>query len=170
MIYNPLEAYESELKTAHAEKTADFLRKLVVQSGVDVEKNRETVRLYNTYRETFRKLRKKYNWMRFWRVLMCISVVLIPLVILKMTPKIRTLREELEVADKRADELFAEAEMQMAPLNALFTDRDALNIIEDTIPALSFAEGFPAKQEEDMRINYNFSEDDKEDEEDEDYE
>lgn len=159
MIYNPLEAYESELKATHAEKTAEFLRKLVAQSGVDVAQNRETVRQYNIYRENFRKLRKKYNWMRFWRVLMCISVVLIPLVILKMTPKIRALRVELEAADQRADELFAEAQLQMAPLNALFTDRDALHIIEDTIPDLSFAEGFPAKQEEDMRINYNFPED-----------
>lgn len=159
MIYNPLEEYESKLKGVHAENAAAFLQKLVRQSGVDVEQNRATVRQYNEYREHFQKLRKKYNWLRFWRVLMCITVVLIPLVILKMTPKIRALRTEIEEADRKADELLAEAERQMAPLNALFTDKDGLRLIEATIPMLDFADGFSAKQETDMRINYDFQED-----------
>ena len=44
VIYEPLEEYEQKLKTLHEEKTAAFFEKLVRQSGVDVEKNRETVR------------------------------------------------------------------------------------------------------------------------------
>jgi len=130
----------------------------VQRSGVNVEQNRETVRLYNEYKENLTKLTRKYNWLRFFRVLMCLTVILIPLVILKMTPKIRALRTEITEADRRADELLAEAEKQMLPLNRLFTDRDALRLIETTMPLLSFEECFSAKQEADMRINYDFSE------------
>ena len=89
---------------------------------------------------------------------MCITVLLIPLVVLKITPKIRTFRTGIEEADKRADELLAEANKQMLPLNRLFTDRDALSIIESTIPLIAFDHCFSVKQEADMKINYDFSE------------
>jgi hypothetical protein len=80
-------------------------------------------------------------------------------VILKTTPKIRALREEIEEADRKAEELLTEAQNQMLPLNRLFSDRDALNLIEATIPLVSFDECFTIKQEADMRINYDFRED-----------
>ena len=89
---------------------------------------------------------------------MCITVLLIPLVILKITPKIKGLRIEIEEADKRTEELLMEASGQMLPLNRLFSDRDALKIIEATIPLISFDNCFSVKQEEDMKINYDFSE------------
>ena len=89
---------------------------------------------------------------------LCITLILIPLVILKTTPKIKSLRTEIEEADQRAEELFAEANEQMLPLNKLFTNRDALNIIESTIPLISFDDRFSVKQEVDMKINYDFSE------------
>lgn len=158
IIYNPLEEYESKYKNLHEEKTNVFFEKLVSQSGVDIEKNRETVGLYNTYRESLIKLKRKLNWLRVLRVLMCITVLLIPLVILKTTPKIKALRAEIEEADHRADELLEEANKQMLPLNKLFTDRDALNLIEATIPLISFDKCFSVKQEADMKLNYDFSE------------
>lgn len=158
VIYNPLEEYESKFKNLHSENTNNFFEKLVQQSGIDIEKNRETVRLYNEYKENLAKLKKKLNRLRFFRVLMCITVLLIPLVVLKTTPKIRELRAKIEEADKRADELLAEANNQMLSLNKLFTDRDALNIIESTIPMISFDSCFSVKQEADMKINYDFSE------------
>lgn len=157
-IYNPLEEFDGKYKAAHYENANKFFENLVQQSGVDIEKNRETVRLYKEYKENFSKLKKKLNWRRFWRVLMCITIVLIPLVIKKMTPKIKILRSETEEADKRAEELLAEANNQMLPLNKLFTDRDALNIIESTIPLISFDKCFSVEQEADMKINYDFSE------------
>jgi len=158
VIYNPLEEYESKHKNTHAENTNKFFERLVQQSGVDIAQNRETVRQYNELKEHLSKLTKKRNWLRFFRVLMCISILLIPLVILKMTPKIRALKAEIEAADKRADELLEKANNQMRPLNKLFTDRDALNIIESTIPLLSFDPCFSVKQEADMKINYDFCE------------
>lgn len=158
VIFNPLEEYENKYRARHFENTTAFFEKLVKQSGVDIEKNRETVRLYNEYKDNLSKLRKKLNRYRFFRVLMCITLVLIPLVILKMTPAIRALRLEIEEADKRSDELLAEAHRQMLPLNNLFTDRDGLNIIESTVPLISFFEQFTVKQEADMKINYDFRE------------
>ena len=158
VIYNPLEDYENKFKSLHAEKTNSFFEKLVKQSGVDIEKNRETVKLYNEYRENLRKLKRKLNWLRFFRVLMIITVLLIPLVILKTTPKIKKLRTDIEEADKKADELLREANNQMLPLNSLFTDRDALHLIEETIPLISFDEHFSVRQEMDMKTNYDFCE------------
>ena len=158
IIYNPIEEFENKYKNIHSKNTNEFFENLVRQSGIDIEQNRETVRLYNEYKENSFKLKKKLNWWRFLRVLMCITVLLIPLVIMKTTPKIKGLRTEIEEADKRAEELLAEANNQMLPLNKLFTDRDALNIIESTIPLVFFDKCFSAKQEADMKINYDFSE------------
>ena len=158
VIYNPLEEYESKYKNLHLENTNNFFENLVKKSGVDIEKNRATVKLYNEYKENLSKLRRSFNWWRFLRVIMCITIILIPLVILKITPKIKNLRLKVAEADKLADEKMEEANAQMAPLNNLFTNRDALNIIDSTIPLLSFDEHFSVQQEADMIINYDFCE------------
>jgi hypothetical protein len=158
IIYNPLEEFESKYKAKHSENTNQFFDKLVQQSGIDIEKNRETVRLYNEYKENLAKMKRRLFWWKFLRVLMCITILLIPIVIWKITPKIRALKTDIEEADKRVEELLAEANNQMLPLNQLFTDRDALDIIESTIPLLSFEKRFSVKQEADMKINYDFCE------------
>lgn len=156
VIFNPLEEYDGKYRQLHGEKTNQFFDELVKKSGVDIEQNRKTVQLYDQYRENLAKLRKKLNWRRFWRVLACITLVLIPLVILKLTPRIRQLRTEIAEADQRVEQLLAEANNQMLPLNRLFTDRDALKIIEDTVPLMDFADCFSIEQEADMRLNYDF--------------
>ena len=156
VIYNPLEDYEKKLRNLHIEKTNRHLEDLVRQSGVDIEQNRKTVNLYNQYRENLVKMKKKLTWLKVLRVLMCITLVLIPLVILKTTPKIKSLKVEIEEADKKAEELLSEAYRQMQSLNNLFTDRDALLLIEEVMPLLSFDERLSVKQEADMMINYDF--------------
>lgn len=158
VIYNPLEEFESKFKEEHLNNVNKFFENLVNKSGIDIEKNRQTVNLYNELKDNLAKLRKKLNRFRFLRVVMCITVILIPLVILKTTPRIKTLRTEIEEADKKTDELMAQATEQMLPLNSLFTGRDALNIIESTVPLIKFDECFSAKAESDMKINYDFSE------------
>ena len=158
VIYNPLEEFDSKFRDKHSENTNNFFENLVQQSGINIEQNRETVRLYHEYKENLSKLKKNLNLWRFLRVLMCITVLLIPLVVMKTTPKIKGLRNDIDEADKRVEELMAEANNQMLPLNNLFTDRDALNIIESTIPLISFDKCFSVKQETDMKINYDFSE------------
>lgn len=156
VIYNPLEEFDSKYRQLHLENTKKFLEDLVQKSGVDIEQNRKTVSQYNECKENLAKLKKKRNWLRFLRVLMCLTLILIPVVIAKMTPVIRALKAQLDEADQKADQLLAEAGRQMQPLNSLFTERDALNIIEATIPLISFDTCFTVKQEEDMKQNYDF--------------
>lgn len=156
-IYDPLDEYTGRLRQDHSTKTEAFFNALVARSGVNIEENRETVRQYEACLEDTAKKKRKLNWLRFFRVLMCITLVLIPLVILKMTPKIRALRTEIREADMRAEALLAEAKRQMQPLNALFTDRDALELIQQTMPLLHFDTYFSVRQEADMRINYDFA-------------
>ncbi len=158
VIYNPLEEFEIKYKNVHLENANRFFEKLVQQSGVDIEQNRKTVKQYNELKENLSKLKKKLNWRRFFRVLMCITILLIPVVVLKMTPKIKELRSQIEEADKRADQLLKDAKGQMLPLNKLFTDRDALSLIESTIPLITFDKCLSVKQEADMKINYDFCE------------
>lgn len=158
VIFDPLEEFTGKYRDAHFENTNKYFENLVRQSGIDIGQNRETVRLYNEYKNNLTVFGKRLNRWRFLRVIMCITLILIPLVILKITPKIKSLRKELEEADRMSKELLAQASSQMLPLNRLFTDRDSLNIIETTVPLISFNECFSAKQEEDMKINYDFFE------------
>ena len=51
VIYNPLEEFDKKYKDTHSENTKKFFDNLVQQSGIDIEQNRETVRLYNEYKE-----------------------------------------------------------------------------------------------------------------------
>lgn len=156
MIYNPLEEYEKKFKALHLENTQKFFDGLVKRSGVNVEENRKTVKQYHEYTENLKKLKRKLNFWRFLRVVMIIALILIPLVIWKVTPKIRALREEVAQADQKARELLAQAYTQMEPLNTLFTARDALDIIESTVPLLSFAPCFSVEQENNMIVNFDF--------------
>ena len=157
MIYNPLEEFDSKFKVLHLDNTKKYLEDLVRQSGVNVEENRKTVKEYNELKENLAKIKKKFNLWRVLRVLMIITLVLIPLVIIKITPKIKALRREIEQADKKIEELLTLAQRQMAPLNSLFTDRDALKIIESTVPMISFAPCFSVEQEANMIVNYDFN-------------
>lgn len=156
MIYDPLAEYESKFRSLHSEKAEKFFDALREKSGIAVEENRTTVKKYHECNDNLKKQKKKLNLFRFLRVLMIITILLIPLVILKMTPRIRQMRSDIEKEDKRAAELLAAANAQMQPLNRLFTDRDAVHLIEETIPLFEFAPDFSVKQEADMIQNYDF--------------
>ncbi len=156
MIYDPLAEYESKFRSLHSEKAEKFFDALREKSGIAVEENRTTVKKYHECNDNLKKQKKKLNLFRFLRVLMIITILLIPLVILKMTPRIRQMRSDIENEDKRAAELLAAVNAQMQPLNRLFTDRDAVHLIEETIPLFEFAPDFSVKQEADMIQNYDF--------------
>ena len=157
MIFNPLEEYNTKFKALHLDNINAFFDELVSKSGVDIEANRKTVKEHIELTENLSKLKKKRNWLLFLRVVMIITLVLIPLVILKTTPKIKALKEEIEQANKRAEELLEEANNQMLPLNALFTSNDATALVEKTVPEFDFKPLFTIEQEKDMRVNYDFA-------------
>ncbi len=155
-IFHPLEEFEQTYQKLHREHTTRYFEELTKQSVINVEENQQTVAQYNLYRENASSVRKKYNWWRFFRVLMILTLILIPLVILKITPKIQNLRSEMEHADQKAEECLNLAYQQMFPLNQLFTEQDCLTLIQKTIPFLSFDSCFTAKKEADMVENYDF--------------
>ena len=99
IIYDPLQEFESKYKAKHSDNTDKFFNDLVQKSGVAIEKNRETVRLYNEYKDNLAKLKKKLAWWKVLRVILCIIFIFIPLVIWKITPKIKTMKAEIEEAD-----------------------------------------------------------------------
>ena len=102
MIYNPLEEFDSKFKDLHLDNTKKHLEELVQKSGVDVEENRRTVKEHNDLKENLSKIKKKLNLWRFLRVLMIITVILIPLVIIKTTPKIKAGPELLQKERSRS--------------------------------------------------------------------
>ena len=156
IIFNPLSDFASRFRQEHLDKTNEFLEELVAKSGVDIEANRKTVQEHNDGAEALAKLNKKLNWLRFWRVVCCITIILIPLVILKLTPKIRAMREEIALTNERQEELMALAKRQMKPLNSLFGDRDSLDIIKKTMPQFTFNDRFSSMHEADMVENFDF--------------
>lgn len=156
MIYNPLEEFEGKLSSLHSEKTDAFFADLVARSGVDAEENRKTVQLLSEEKDSLAKLKKRLNRWRVLRVLMIITILLIPVVILKTTPKIRLMRSDIEKMNEHTDELLAKAYEQMRPLNELFSDRDALLLVHETMPLAEFDDYFSAEKEEDMKQNFDF--------------
>lgn len=157
MIYDPLEEFDGKFKDLHRENAERYFDDLVKRSAADIEANRKTVREYHEQKERLAAITKKLRLWKFLRVVMIVTILLIPLVIIKITPKIKALRSESEQIGEKTEHLLALAQRQMEPLNRLFTDRDALKIIEATIPMLSFAPCFSVEQEENMIVNYDFN-------------
>lgn len=157
LIFDPEQEFNEKYCLKHKSLTEKYFDDLTERSAIQIEQNRQTVAQYHLFQENLKKLKRKLNRFRVLRVLMCITVILIPLVIWKVTPKIRALREDIKHADEKVTELYQQALSQMEPLNRLFSDRDCLDLITSAIPMLTFENCFQAQQEADMRINYDFS-------------
>ena len=71
--------------------------------------------------------------------------------------KIKKLTERIKLEEAAADSIRKEAEAQMAPLNALFSDNDTYSIIEKTLPQVSFDKQFTLQNLEDLKNNYGFN-------------
>ena len=185
-IFEPLEYYVNQGKETHKKNVADYFEELVAKSGVDVEGNRATVKKYRDKLakiDAFKKeLRKNKNLRVISTIVSVIAVVLlayflpgtalklavcIPLVvacvfavisIFKKTGKrIRELDEMVAKENEEASALRSEAETQMAPLNALFSDHDTFDLIEKTMPQISFDRQFKRENLEDLKNNYDFN-------------
>jgi len=71
--------------------------------------------------------------------------------------KLAALSETLEKQESIARKLLAEAEAQMAPLNALFSDSDTFTLIEKTLPQTQFDKQFLFENLEDLKNGYGFN-------------
>ena len=94
-------------------------------------------------------------------VLPCVGVAVAVICFLVILLKLRkTLKDAISLYQKemqKANALLAIAEGQMAPLNALFTERDTFNVIEKTLPNIvKFSPDYSMELDDDFRKNYDF--------------
>ncbi|MBQ2780458.1 MAG: hypothetical protein IJF42_02745 [Clostridia bacterium] len=74
----------------------------------------------------------------------------------KINPILKDANAEKEKHVEKANELLAEAQAQMAPLNALFDNTDTFKLIEKTIPELSFDRSFNREHEDKFLNHFGF--------------
>ena len=80
----------------------------------------------------------------------------IALLLALLRPRIRHFSEVLEEHRKKEAEFYGEAMAQMAPLNAAFGERDALTVVEKTLPDLVFDERYTKEQDVFFRRMHDF--------------
>ncbi len=84
------------------------------------------------------------------------TVLFIILIVKKLNKAIKQIEQLKEIENKKAQDLLEEAERQMAPLNALFTEYDTFNLIEKTMPNIKFNRHYDGKTHTDFNKNYDF--------------
>ncbi len=87
-----------------------------------------------------------------------VAITLIFIIVKKINKLIKQVEEVYLKEKKKADDLLNEAQRQMAPLNALFTEKDTFNLIEKTIPEIKFNDNYDAVIASDFTQNYDFVE------------
>ena len=189
-IFSPLEDYEKKLREIHKTNTEAFFEELVNRSGIDQMANKASVAAYNAQQEKADAEEKKAGRWKAMRLASIIGVViavitaivclikgialvgfcaalvglaLMLLWLLVLNPRIKNLNQILANEKKKAEQLLAICRQQMAPLNALMTGWDGVELIENVIPQLDFLPNFSSELEKDMLENYDFSENDNED-------
>lgn len=187
-LLEPLKYYESCGKEEHARNAAEYFDALLAESRVDVEENRNTVKKYDTERDTATKIRqgiKKKEMLRALSIagivlsvvlfligiylsseggsgavlLMVAAGVLLPLCIvsiIRLKPKIKAANELFLKHEAEANKYLAEANAQMAPLNALFDNTDTFRLIEKTVPDIEFDPCFTMDNYDLFRDKYDF--------------
>ncbi len=178
LLLEPLKYYEHEGREKHKQNVSAFFEELKARSGVDVSENKKTVENYKTMLGQIQKSEKKLFLKKFWRVMLFIlagiglcvaicgialpSAVLIPVgIVFAVFPLVlvfalvnKSIKRFSEILNKQKDEaqtLLETAWQQMAPLNGLFGDRDAIDLIEKTLPELDFDDCYHAERERELR-------------------
>ena len=177
LLLEPLKYYETTGREKHKKNVSDYFEELTVRSGVDVVQNKKTVNEYNALMRKVQKLEKNLFWKKFLRVLLFVfagigtfltvygfattlpvfiliglvlAVLPLCLVFFVFNKSIKRFSETLEKERGEAHRLLEVAWQEMSALNALFDERDALRLIEKTIPVLTFDECYSSKREREI--------------------
>ena len=90
-------------------------------------------------------------------VIGCFVGILLIILIAKKVNKIINHTQELrQTENAKANILLEEAQSQMAPLNALFSEFDTFNLIEKTMPNIKFNKYYDKTLQSDFDKNYDF--------------
>ncbi len=87
-----------------------------------------------------------------------LAISLIFVVAKKINKTIKHFEELCNKEKEKANNLLNQAQAQMAPLNALFTEKDTFNLIEKTIPEIKFNDNYDSVIASDFTQNYDFVE------------
>lgn len=86
------------------------------------------------------------------------ALVSLLVIFLKLRKPIKESQEKFNIEQRKADDLLAIAQGQTAPLNALFTERDVFQVIEQTLPGMiRFEADLTTDLLKDLCENYDFS-------------
>jgi hypothetical protein len=174
--YDPLDYYKDVLKKRHEENIREYFDALTKSSGIDVGKNRETVKKHSEAVENAKKLKSRLSLLKFFKVLLYIiaavalilsfgvihygigisvAVISLLLIFLLFNKKIKTVCALLSEQDRIADGLYREALAQMECLNALFTEEATLELFEKTNPRFHFEKNYSEKTSQNLIKNFD---------------
>ena len=177
LLYEPLKYYEKEGREKHKENVQAFFEELKTRSGVDTAQNKKTVTKYNEQLAKVQRLEKKLGRKKGLRVFLIVCAVIgvllaiygaledplflaigIPVTVLSLlwiflglNRQIKNFAAILETERNEAKRLLDTAWAEMAPLNALFKERDAIDLVEKTLPEMDFDEFYSAERERELR-------------------
>ena len=177
LLLEPLKYYELEGREKHRDNTTRMLEERITLSGVDSAQNKRTVSAYKAKLSEIGKLENKLSLKRFFRVFLAILAVvgvllivggivsdplLIPIggvlaagallmIFLRLNRTLKCFSEILKQKKDEAQVLLNTAWQEMAPLNALFGERDAIELMEKTLPELEFDDFYSAERERELR-------------------
>ena len=187
LLYEPLKYYETKGRQAHKANVESFFDELKKRSGVDEQQNKITVEKYREKQSEADKLDKKASRYKTLRVLLIIAAVVgfilliygfsstlwlslvgavmiaasLCFIFIKLNKLIKHFSELLSKKQAEAETVRLEAERQMAPLNALFSDRDSYDLVEKTLPELKFNVNFNLQKEREyVELGGNTAEED----------
>ena len=182
LLLEPLKYYNERGKQKHHDNIQAYFDALTAESGIDVEAHRETVRQYHEQQETVKNLDKKISKYKMIRGLLIALAVLggffliagftshflwifpgvaaivgaIFLIVKKINPPLKDFNAVLEKETEKERGLLAQAEAQMAPLNALFDNTDTFRLIEQTLPEFKFDMRYSTEREGEFYARYDF--------------
>lgn len=182
LFIEPLRYYTEQGKHEHYKNANDYFDQLVEKSEMDVAAHRKTIAEYKIQQEKIANLDKQIFKFKIFRVLLIVAAIIgailtfaafdgkywliaigIPIIvsaiwviIKKVNPPLRDFNNVLEAETAKANELYAQAEAQMAALNSLFDDTDTHRLIETTIPEFSFDKNFSVKRRHELFSAYQF--------------
>ena len=186
LILEPLKFYEQVGREKHLQFATEHFESLVEQSKIDVEENRKTASLYRKQHEKAEKTAKKISKYKTIRGLLIaliiasiivgligfmqegvllvllpvasfgLAIALILIICLKINKKIKdadkVYKEQIQVANKTLQL----AEAQMSTLNSLFSENDAVTLIEKTVPNLKFDKNYSVTLQDNFKNNFDF--------------
>ena len=134
-----------------------MLASLVKESGINIEENRKTIKEIVEIEIIKKKKNTKLGWWKFLRVILFITLILIPVAIFVINPIIKELKNEINELETKKSNLYELAEKQMTPLNKLFDKNQCLNLIETVLEDIKFDKNFSILQERYMVNEFDFN-------------